>query len=311
MLVSSFAFAIGQIAHPFFVAFAWLLAQCYALVPSYAIAISLLTIAVMVVVSPITSRATRSMMKMQLLAPELKALRTKYATTAGMSAQERQEARQALNDEMLALYRANDVSPTGGCLPILLQLPIFWILYGTIRGLIHSAGRGTSLHAAPLYVSHTSRIYRDIVHAVAGHLTSFGMNLADSLRTGGLGWSQRGPYLALVLLAVGLQYLQMKQLSGRNRNPDASSVPADAQSAVGLPDRLLRDLLLRPGRSQRLLRRLEPLPYRSAGADLPTRRACRSLDREARLVRSTQGDPGTPMARRHWLVSMRVNRAGR
>jgi YidC/Oxa1 family membrane protein insertase len=224
VLVSSFAFAIGQIAHPFFVAFAWLLAQCYALVPSYAIAISLLTIAVMVVVSPITSRATRSMMKMQLLAPELKALRTKYATTAGMSAQERQEARQALNDEMLALYRANDVSPTGGCLPILLQLPIFWILYGTIRGLIHSAGRGTSLHAAPLYVSHTSRIYRDIVHAVAGHLTSFGMNLADSLRTGGLGWSQRGPYLALVLLAVGLQYLQMKQLSGRNRNPDASSV---------------------------------------------------------------------------------------
>ena len=79
------------------------------------------------------------MMKMQLLAPELKKIQARYKTNpSGDGGQRTQEARQRLNEEMMALYRENNVSPTGGCLPMLLQLPIFWILYGTIRGLIHT-----------------------------------------------------------------------------------------------------------------------------------------------------------------------------
>ena len=134
MLLAS---SIGEIAHPFFIVFAWLIERFYSLIPNYAVAIGLLTLVVMVVVFPITRRATRSMMKMQLLAPELKKIQTRYKVPPGTPIAERQEARQRLNEEMMALYRENNVSPTGGCLPMLLQLPIFWILYGTIRGLIH------------------------------------------------------------------------------------------------------------------------------------------------------------------------------
>jgi YidC/Oxa1 family membrane protein insertase len=212
------ASTIGQIAHPFFVAFAWLIAEFYALIPNYAVAIALLTIAVMVVVFPINRRATRSMMKMQLLAPEIRKLQAKYKAQPGATVQERQEARQRLNEELMALYRENNVSPTGGCLPMLLQFPIFWILYMTIRGLTHE-GVGNRV-LAPLYIDRGTRLYRDIIqqnlHTAHPQLNAFGINLADSVRTSWLTWGQKVPFIILILLAIGLQYVQMKQLNGRN-----------------------------------------------------------------------------------------------
>src|SRR5471030_607558 len=115
------ASTIGNIGHPFYVIFARVLAYFYELIPNYAIAISLLTLAVMILVFPITLKGTRGMMKMQLLAPELKKIQARHKTTPGMSVEERQDARKALNEEMMTLYRENNTSPTGGCLPMFLQ----------------------------------------------------------------------------------------------------------------------------------------------------------------------------------------------
>ena len=69
---------IGQLVHPLYEAFAWVLAAAYQLVPNYAIAIAILTIVVMIVCFPITLRGTRGMLKMQALAPEMKRLQAKY-----------------------------------------------------------------------------------------------------------------------------------------------------------------------------------------------------------------------------------------
>ncbi len=226
MLLAS---SIGEIAHPFFIIFAWLIERFYSLVPNYAIAIALLTLVVMIVVFPITRRATRSMMKMQLLAPELKKIQTRYKVPPGTPVAERQEARQRLNEEMMALYRENNVSPTGGCLPMLLQLPIFWILYGTIRGLIHTKTFATEAEAIkacghpisarvctqPLYIDHSSSLYHAVIHA-NGKLMAFGINMADSVRSAGLSWAEKAPLVVLILLAIALQYIQIKQVSGRN-----------------------------------------------------------------------------------------------
>jgi YidC/Oxa1 family membrane protein insertase len=213
------ASSLGKIVHPLFVAFAWLLAEFYSIIPNYAIAIALLTVAVMIVVFPITRRGTRSMMRMQILSPELKALQTKYKAKPGMDTGERQEQRQKLNEEMMALYKENGVSPTGGCLPMFMQFPIFWILYSTIRGLTHEVTTGTGAHAVtkvvPLYISKTTRLYRDI-SAGGGKLHAFGINLADSVKTHGLSGIGRVPYIIMILVAIALQYVQMKQLSGRN-----------------------------------------------------------------------------------------------
>jgi YidC/Oxa1 family membrane protein insertase len=207
-----FASSIGQIFHPFYVAFAWVLAKIYGVIPNYAIAIAVLTVLVMIVVFPITLKGTRGMMKMQLLAPDLKKIQAKYKTTPGMSVEERQNARKLLNEEMMALYKENNTSPTGGCLPMFLQMPMFLILYGTIRGLTHKAASGL---ASPLYISHNTKLYHAVVNA-KGALNAFGINLADSVKSPGLSWGAKSPYIIMILLAVGLQYIQMKQLSGRN-----------------------------------------------------------------------------------------------
>jgi YidC/Oxa1 family membrane protein insertase len=212
-----FASSIGEIAHPFFIAFAFFLALYYKIYPNYATAIAMLTITVMVVVFPVTRRATRSMMKMQLLSPEMRAIQAKYKAKPGMTVDERRENREHLNEEMMALYRENGVSPTGGCLPMFLQLPAFWILYGTIKGLIHTSKSGL---AQPLYINKTSLLYQHIVHAPIrdGHavLNAFGIDMADSVRSAGLSWPAKIPFICLILAAIALQFVQMRRLQGRN-----------------------------------------------------------------------------------------------
>jgi YidC/Oxa1 family membrane protein insertase len=201
---------IGQIFHPFYVAFASALSIFYDLIPNYAIAIAMLTIAVMILVFPITLKGTRGMIKMQLLAPELKVLQTRFKPKPGMSVEERQAARTKLNEEMMALYKENNANPAGGCVPMFLQLPVFVVLYGTIRGLVHT----TKGAATPLYISRTSRLYHDI-RAGHGHLHAFGIDLANSVKSAG-SWGTKAPFVVLILIAIALQYIQMKQMSGRN-----------------------------------------------------------------------------------------------
>jgi YidC/Oxa1 family membrane protein insertase len=219
---------LSSAAQPLFNAFAQVLAFFYSLVPNYAVAIAMLTVAVMIVVFPITRRGTRSMMRMQIYQPELKKLTQRYKAPPGATPAEKAALRQQQQEEMMAFYKENNISPTGGCLPMLIQLPIFWILYGTIRGLVHTTitvyhGHKVAV-ADPLYIKHTSSLYQAIMHenpvwAVAKYgvrLEALGINLADSVRTGGLSWAAKLPFIALILVAVGLQYVQMKQLSGRN-----------------------------------------------------------------------------------------------
>ena len=210
MLLAS---SIGQIVHPIFIAFATLLAWFYALIPNYAVAIALLTLTVMIVAFPITRRGTRSMMKMQLLAPELKRIQAKYKAQPSMTMAEKQESRTRLNEEMMALYKENDVTPTGGCLPMFLQFPIFIILYDTIRGLTHAIKAGVS---EPLYINRTR----------AGSTTTSSTRAERCMRSASTSptrceprdcpGARRSPLIALILVAIALQYIQMKQLSGRN-----------------------------------------------------------------------------------------------
>jgi YidC/Oxa1 family membrane protein insertase len=102
----------------FFEVFAAALAGLYAIVPVYGIAIILLTVIVRLLLLPLTIKQTRSMREMQLIAPEVSKLRTKYKND-----------RQKLNEETMKLYKEHNVNPFGGCLPLLLQFPVFIALY--------------------------------------------------------------------------------------------------------------------------------------------------------------------------------------
>jgi YidC/Oxa1 family membrane protein insertase len=90
----------------------------YSRVPSYGLAIIFLTVVVRSAMFPLTIKQMRSMKKMQLLAPEMEELKKKYG-----------EDQQEYNKKMWELYRQRGVNPLGGCLPMLLQFPIFIALY--------------------------------------------------------------------------------------------------------------------------------------------------------------------------------------
>jgi YidC/Oxa1 family membrane protein insertase len=87
-------------------------------IPNYGVAIILLTIVVRTILFPLTLKSIRSMKKMQLLAPEMEKLKAEY----GDNAQEYQK-------KIMETYKERGINPLGGCLPMLLQMPIFFALY--------------------------------------------------------------------------------------------------------------------------------------------------------------------------------------
>lgn len=89
--------------------------------PNWGFSIIILTILVKIIFFPLTYSSTKSMSKMQALQPKIKALRAKYK-----KAKQDIEQRRKMNEEMMKLYKEHGVNPAGGCLPLLIQLPIFW-----------------------------------------------------------------------------------------------------------------------------------------------------------------------------------------
>ncbi len=200
-----FASTIGQIFKPLYELLATIIAFFYALIPNFAVAIALLTVVVMIVTAPLTVKSTRSTIKMQRVAPELKKLQAKYKGD-----------RVTLNEEMMKLYKEHGINPAGGCLPMLIQLPVFVVLYGVIRGLTATyKDKAGKIVARPDYVSHNTRLYHDLI-AANGHMKAFGLDLGNNLFSHHSSWLGAIPYAAIVAVAIGLQYLQMRQLNSRN-----------------------------------------------------------------------------------------------
>ena len=177
----------------------------YDLVPNYAIAIAMLTLVVMVVTTPFTLKGTRSMIQMQRLQPEMRRLQLKY-----------KDDRQKLNEELMAFYKENQLNPLGGCLPMLLQAPIFIILFNVIRGLTRVGDDGTF---DPKYLDHTSKLYGDLDGAEK--MMAFGVDLAESASNALSESFVHGlPHLAMVAIVAISSYYQQRQIQGRNPNAE-------------------------------------------------------------------------------------------
>lgn len=104
----------------------WLLAFLQGLVGNWGWAIVLLTVLVKAILYPISAAGYKSMARMRDVAPRMKAIQEKYAND-----------KQALNQAMMELYRREKINPAGGCLPIMLQIPVFlalyWVLLATVE----------------------------------------------------------------------------------------------------------------------------------------------------------------------------------
>src|SRR3954462_1202250 len=89
---------------------------------SWAWSIIALTIIVRLLLVPLTVKQMKSMQAMQRLQPEIKKLQEKY-----------KDDRQRLNQELMAFYKENKLNPFGSCLPLVLQLPVFFSLFLVLR----------------------------------------------------------------------------------------------------------------------------------------------------------------------------------
>ncbi|MBU6330043.1 MAG: membrane protein insertase YidC [Acidobacteria bacterium] len=217
----------------FFKAFASVLAFFYDITGNYALAIIALTLLVMIIVTPLTLKGTRSMMMMQQLQPEMKKIQTRY-----------KDDRQKLNEELLKFYKENNINPLGGCLPLLVQMPVFLVLYQVLRGLTrrvsdlgadvgwvsgHVSLGGPPSKAPsfervfdPAWISQSTKMYENL--SVSYQMKAFGLDLAESasqaLKSGIL---HALPFLVLIVIVAITGFVQQRQIQGRN--PAAQSNP--------------------------------------------------------------------------------------
>jgi YidC/Oxa1 family membrane protein insertase len=226
---------VGQIFHPLFELFGYILAGLYAVWPNYGFAIAGLTVIIMVALTPVTVKSTKSMLAMQRLQPEMKKLQAKYKGP---------ENREMLNQEMMKLYKDNGTSPFGACLPSLLQMPFLIVLYSLIRGLSYLVPKGTSYTnaagqtvkcaqtlgcASPRYIPTSSQMHQALIASNGQMHWWFGMDLSS------LPFSHHGanqallvlPYLFLIGAAMFMQFYQMKQMN--SRNPQAAAANPQMQ----------------------------------------------------------------------------------
>ena len=110
------------IAAPLF----WILGAIHKLVGNWGWAIIGLTVLLKLAFFPLSAASYKSMAKMRVLTPKLVKLKEAYG-----------DDKQRLNQEMMALYKREKVNPLGGCLPVLVQIPVFialyWVLLGTVE----------------------------------------------------------------------------------------------------------------------------------------------------------------------------------
>lgn len=103
---------------------------------SWVAAIILLTIAVRMVMLPLAVKQFRSMQAMQQLRPQMKKVQQKYKTDRGMmrtDPEKYRERRQKQQEELMALYKENNVNPASSCLPLVAQMPVFIALFSVLR----------------------------------------------------------------------------------------------------------------------------------------------------------------------------------
>ena len=143
----------------------WGMNSLHSLVGNYALAIILLTLIIKSLLWPVQNKATKEMRKMALLSPKMTEMREKF-----------KDDPQRLNEEMMKMYREYGVNPFSGCLPMLIQIPIFFGFYAMLGSAIEL--RNSSF----LWVADLSQ--PDTI----GHILGFPINLLPLVMAGTMVW---------------------------------------------------------------------------------------------------------------------------
>jgi YidC/Oxa1 family membrane protein insertase len=179
----------------------------YSILPNYGMAIILLTVAVSLLLFPLTLKQTRSMKAMQEIQPEVKKLQ-----------KELKGDREELNKQLMDLYKERGVNPAAGCLPLLLQLPIWFALFRVLQVKVNDAGTGLSSDVIP-----DGDLADALIEGKTGFLT---MDLLTSPATAfSDGFANALPYIILVVLVMVTGYYQQWQTTRRRKGSNQEQTP--------------------------------------------------------------------------------------
>lgn len=185
-----------------------LIALFYGLVHSYAFAIGIVAVVVMLLITPLTLKSTKGMLEMQRLQPEMRRLQAEFKGD-----------RSKLNEAMMKLYQEHKVNPLSSCLPIAAQMPVFIIMFRALHGLVNRSSDGTF---SPKFLNSTSDLYVSLKGKK--EMLSFGLDLAkspidavrDNFGTGLI-------YIMLVVVLAGLYFVQQRMVASRTVSPTMSA----------------------------------------------------------------------------------------
>lgn len=168
---------LTQILKPIEIVLSYVIEFFYRWIPSYGIGIILLTIVVRIILLPLTISQTRSMARMQMLQPELKEIQKQY-----------KDDKQKMQQEVMAFYKKNNVNPLSGCLPLLLQMPVFFALFQLLRDLgakVLGAGSQTIYKFLWMDLRIPDPLYILVILMVGTMIVTSKMTQTDMTKTGG------------------------------------------------------------------------------------------------------------------------------
>jgi YidC/Oxa1 family membrane protein insertase len=207
---------------PLYEAIAWLLSIFYAVIPNLGVSIILLTFTIMLLLYPLTAKQARSMIAMQLHQPEIKRIQAKYKND-----------RQKMNEEVMKYYQEHKINPLAGCLPLLVQLPIFFALFHVLRNSYKYVPTSSDLYEALCTNPKTGRV---VGVAACGdipglpiHQKFLGVDLSVTAPNQVTTWATIVAF-SFVLLSVLSGFMQSRQAS--RRTPQANKQMATVMKVL-------------------------------------------------------------------------------
>ncbi|MBN9190644.1 MAG: membrane protein insertase YidC [Microbacterium sp.] len=160
---------------------------------------------------PIFVRQIKSQRKMMEIAPELRKIQEKY------KGKRDQLSREAMSRETMALYKKNGTSPVSGCLPLLIQMPVFFSLYSVLSSIKTNAVAG---HGGVFWL--TPDLTKEFYDAKLFGVASLHESLVDTINFKPAGWEATVAIMVtLVVLMIASQFFTQLQIVSKNLSPEA------------------------------------------------------------------------------------------
>ncbi|MGN1350637.1 MAG: YidC/Oxa1 family membrane protein insertase [Anaerovoracaceae bacterium] len=154
----------------------YLINGIYNVVDNYGISIILMTILIRIIILPLYSMQLKSSEQMMLVQPKVKEIQTKYKDTP-----------EKMQEKLQELYQEHNIKPAMGCLPLLIQLPIIWGLFGLLRNpmtYISNSDMVLAVHESFLWVDDLSQPDLWILPIIAGVATFVSMKITTGMQSG-------------------------------------------------------------------------------------------------------------------------------